>query len=131
MPRQRREMGSGAAPLQESSATAAAFSPSESEIATIAYQLWIDRGCPIGSDQEDWSQAEEMLKNAFAAQNDDRLTRSSIPSSDPRTEILAAFPWEGHWEIWEREWVCARWVWDVRASRVGVSGRARSALQAA
>lgn len=33
-----------------------------SETAKVAYQLWLDRGCPHGSDQEDWFRAEEILK---------------------------------------------------------------------
>src|ERR1035438_5130748 len=32
----------------------------EGEIATVAYQLWLDNGCPVGSDQEDWFRAEAM-----------------------------------------------------------------------
>lgn len=27
----------------------------------LAYRLWLERGCPIGSDQEDWFRAENML----------------------------------------------------------------------
>jgi hypothetical protein len=33
------------------------------EIAALAYQYWQERGCPIGSDQEDWLRAENELKN--------------------------------------------------------------------
>jgi hypothetical protein len=36
--------------------------PSQVEIAGVAYQLWLARGCPQGSDQEDWFRAEEVLK---------------------------------------------------------------------
>jgi hypothetical protein len=36
--------------------------PSQVEIAGVAYQLWLARGCPQGSDQEDWFRAEEILK---------------------------------------------------------------------
>jgi hypothetical protein len=58
---------------------------------------------------------------------EDLIRRPSVPCCNTRTEseILAEFPWEGHWEVWEREWVSARWVWDVRASRVGVSNQQR------
>jgi hypothetical protein len=117
----------------ESVKTAVIVSPTESEIATVAYQLWLKRGCPIGSDQEDWYRAEAMLKNALVVQCEDRFRSPSIPGCDTRTEseTLAEFPWEGHWEVWEREWVGARWVWDVRASRVGVSNRACLAGKAA
>lgn len=38
--------------------------PQESEIAVAAYYLWENRGCPMGSDQDDWFRAEEELKNA-------------------------------------------------------------------
>ena len=34
-----------------------------SEVAALAYQLWNDRGCPIGSPEEDWFQAETELKS--------------------------------------------------------------------
>jgi len=116
----------GMSTVFESVKAAATVSPTESEIATVAYQLWLERGCPIGSDQEDWYRAEAMLKNALVVQCEDRFRSPSIPGCDTRTEseTLAEFPWEGHWEVWEREWIGARWVWDVRASRVGVSSRA-------
>jgi hypothetical protein len=31
------------------------------KIEQLAYQLWLERGSPIGSDQEDWFRAEYML----------------------------------------------------------------------
>jgi hypothetical protein len=31
------------------------------KIEQLAYQLWLERGCPIGSDQKDWFRAENML----------------------------------------------------------------------
>jgi hypothetical protein len=33
------------------------------KIEELAYQLWLERGCPIGSDQDDWYRAENMLKS--------------------------------------------------------------------
>jgi hypothetical protein len=35
---------------------------SEQGVAALAYLFWQERGCPIGSDQEDWFRAEETLK---------------------------------------------------------------------
>jgi hypothetical protein len=35
----------------------------EPGIAELAYQLWLARGCPNGSDQEDWFIAESILKS--------------------------------------------------------------------
>jgi len=115
-------------PRQESTVTefvktAALVSPTESEIATVAYQLWLDSGCPIGSDQEHWFRAEAMLRNALDAKCADLSRRPSNPRRDTRTEFetVAEFTlerWEGHWEVWEREWSCARWVWDPPKSAV-------------
>ena len=31
-------------------------------VEAMAYQFWLQRGCPIGSDQEDWYRAEAELK---------------------------------------------------------------------
>jgi Protein of unknown function (DUF2934) len=43
-------------------------SPSEDEtaISVRAYQLWQERGCPEGSPEVDWYQAEEQLKTVKA-----------------------------------------------------------------
>jgi len=32
-------------------------------VEAMAYQLWLQRGCPSGSDQEDWYRAEAELKD--------------------------------------------------------------------
>src|ERR1035438_10681775 len=58
---------------------------------------------------------------------EDPFRRRAIPCLDTRTEseILAEFRWDGHWEVWEREWVAPRWVGDVCDSRVGVSNQQR------
>ncbi len=127
---QGREMGSDATALQDSTKTAATVSPTENEIAAVAYQLWLDRGCPHGSDPDDWFAAEAMLKNALVMKGEELPRRPPVPSFDARTqsEMLDEFAsevWqEGHWEVWEREWGGARWVLDVRDSGVGVSNRA-------
>ena len=109
--------------------TAGIVNPTENEIATVAYQLWLDSGCPIGSDQEHWFRAVAMLRKALVAKCEDLFSRPSIACCDTRTqsEMVEEFTsgrWEGHWEVWEREWGCARWVWDVRDSGVRVSNRA-------
>jgi hypothetical protein len=110
--------------VRESVKTAATVSPTEGDIATVAYQLWLDRGCPVASDQEDWFRAEAMLKNALVAKCEDLSRRPSIPRRDTRaeSEMLVEFRWEGHWEVWESEWGGARWVWDL--GHVEVSNRA-------
>ena len=40
----------------------AAETVQEPAIAARAYELWQERGCPNGSDQEDWFRAEQELK---------------------------------------------------------------------
>jgi len=142
MPRQGRRMGSDATALREEAPetissdgatmmperstvtecvkTAATVSPpTESEIATLAHQLWLDNGCRVGSDQEDWFRAETMLNNALVAKCEEMSRPPTISYCETGTEseMLVEFRWEGHWEVWEREWG-ARWVWDL-----GHSGR--------
>jgi hypothetical protein len=41
-------------------------SVNETAIAACAHNLWRRRGCPIGSDQEDWFRAEQELKRSSA-----------------------------------------------------------------
>jgi hypothetical protein len=100
--------------------------PTDNEIATVAYQLWLDSGCPGGSDQEHWFRAESLLRKKFIATCEDRPGRPWIPRCGARAEpeAFTLERWEGHWEVWEREWGGARWVWDVRDSGVRVSNRA-------
>jgi len=112
--------------LGESVKAETTVSPTESEIAAVAYQLWVNNGCPAGSDQEDWFRAEAMLKDALVAECDGPSRRASI-LRDTRTEsqVLVAFRWgvHGHWEVWESEWGGARWIWDEATPGVGVSNQ--------
>jgi hypothetical protein len=41
--------------------------PTQEQVAALAYQLWLQRGCPVGSDREDWFQAEAQLTVRQAA----------------------------------------------------------------
>jgi hypothetical protein len=147
MSRRGRRMGSDATVVQKSSQTtssnaaksmpekrtvnesviiATTVSPTESEIATVAYRLWLEHGCPVGSGQEDWFRAEAMLKNALVAKCEDLSGPPSIPRCDTPTEseMLVEFRWEGHWEVWESEWGGPRWVWDLATPGVEFSNRA-------
>jgi len=38
-------------------------------IALLAYQRWRERGCPIGSDLEDWFQAERDLQARISSRS--------------------------------------------------------------
>ena len=46
----------------ESPSTKTVVEENEQGVAALAYLFWQERGCPIGSDQEDWFRAEETLK---------------------------------------------------------------------
>jgi Protein of unknown function (DUF2934) len=46
----------------EPESASAVSEPDQESIATFAYHLWLARGCPHGSDQEDWFLAETILK---------------------------------------------------------------------
>ncbi len=48
--------------------------PSPETIAALAHELWVRRGCPQGSPEEDWYRAEEELKN--------RCTRAATASTN-------------------------------------------------
>ena len=84
------------------------------EIAAVAYQLWVHNGCRAGSDREDWYRAEAMLKDALAAKCEGLSRRPPISRCDTRAgfEMLAEFRYGGHWEVWESEWGGARWSWQ-------------------
>jgi hypothetical protein len=94
---------------------ASAIAPSEGDIAALAHQLWLDRGCPVGSSQEDWFRAEAALMTALVAKYGELLRGPSIDCSNTHmdSEIVVEFLGEGHWEVWEREWSGAHWVSDL------------------
>ena len=46
--------------------TTGGANPDHAAISALAHQLWMARGCPIGSDLEDWFLAEAMLKSQAA-----------------------------------------------------------------
>jgi hypothetical protein len=98
--------------------TAATIGPTESEIATLAYQLWQDNGCPVGSDKEDWFLAKALLKGELVAKRQDLAERPSVPCGDTPTEfeVLTEFRWEGFWVAWESEWGGPRWIRDLGTS---------------
>lgn len=38
--------------------------PATEEVAALAYQLWVERGSPHGSHEEDWYRAEQELRGS-------------------------------------------------------------------
>ncbi len=47
--------------LESKQANRSESSPAHQEIAALAYSLWQARGCPEGSPEEDWLNAERAL----------------------------------------------------------------------
>ena len=88
--------------------------PTENEIALLAYQLWQDNGCPAGSAQADWVEAEDLFNKAPAAQCKSPLNRPSVPRGQSRNDsgVMVEFRCQGHWEVWESEWGGAHWICD-------------------
>jgi hypothetical protein len=61
MAKHRRQVAPKVATSHESQPTSTG--PDAAKIAALAYQLWLERGCPIGSDQDDWFRAESILQS--------------------------------------------------------------------
>jgi hypothetical protein len=47
--------------VSEASASSVEARPTYEDIASLAYALWQQRGCPEGSSEEDWFKAEQEL----------------------------------------------------------------------
>ena len=54
-------LAQAAAPALEQETTAQAGRSENQEIARLAYSYWEERGCPIGSPEQDWLRAEYEL----------------------------------------------------------------------
>jgi len=39
------------------------------EIANLAYRLWLERGCPDGTPEEDWFRAEQQIQTGSSTIN--------------------------------------------------------------
>jgi hypothetical protein len=61
----------------------------EHTIRTKAHELWILRGCPKGSPEEDWDQAERLLR-AEAARRSGVAQEPTRDTSDPANEPAPA-----------------------------------------
>ena len=49
-------------PQHPTLAGSAKGAPVEAHVAKLAYELWSERGCPDGSPEHDWFQAETLLR---------------------------------------------------------------------
>jgi len=58
------KLGSAIRKISEVGGSQASHAPTitnDDAIRTLAHELWLKRGCPIGSPEEDWFQAERAL----------------------------------------------------------------------
>jgi hypothetical protein len=53
----------------------------EQAVRAKAHQLWVDRGCPIGSAEADWYEAERLLREATSMPS---VPTQPAASSKPR-----------------------------------------------
>lgn len=63
----KRAKAAAEAPAPESDTAPLAHEPTQEEIAKLAYQFWIERGCQHGHDLEDWERAERELRARYQA----------------------------------------------------------------
>jgi hypothetical protein len=49
-------------PTRETTLATMAETAQSADIATLAYQLWLARGCPEGSPEVDWYEAERKVR---------------------------------------------------------------------
>jgi len=60
--------------------------PEHRSIGELAYHLWQARGCPEGSAEQDWLDAEKQLKSAPRAAEPRAATPTASASSGQRTD---------------------------------------------
>jgi Protein of unknown function (DUF2934) len=51
------------APAELTSKSSSPAQLNEQDVANLAYQRWVERGCPQGSPEEDWFVAERELQS--------------------------------------------------------------------
>ena len=70
--------------------------PEHRSVGELAYQLWQDRGCPDGTAEQDWLDAERQLRagrqgagrqgagrQALTSEATDTALKDTFPASDP------------------------------------------------
>lgn len=63
--------------------------PENRTVGELAYQLWQARGCPVGTAEQDWLDAERQLRTALpttpatTSKAVDEALKKTFPASDP------------------------------------------------
>ena len=71
--------------------------PEHRSIGELAYRLWQARGCPDGTAEQDWLEAEKQLRGprpvrAQSSEAVDDSLKSTFPASDPPASHLPDVP---------------------------------------
>ena len=66
--------------------------PTHDAIARQAYELWQNRGCPVGQDTELWLEAERQLKGGGQAAFTERVKAETAAESVVEFNITPAVP---------------------------------------
>jgi hypothetical protein len=99
--------------------------PSEKgSIGQHAYQLWLDRGCPEGTAEQDWLDAERQLRAAQPSSQtsqavDDSL-KNTFPASDPPATQIPDAPPSNAEEKWKAAGISRK-----TSSRGGATARTK------
>lgn len=73
----------------------------QDSIKELAYHLWLQRGRPHGTSEQDWLEAESQLRNGSASASTqtsstqsslDQALSDSFPASDPPASHLVDLP---------------------------------------
>jgi Protein of unknown function (DUF2934) len=59
----------------------------QESVRLLAYQFWMERGCPVGSPEVDWEKAQELLRTAHHASAQVSAQQGAAPA--PELEIPA------------------------------------------
>ncbi len=63
---------------------AAPHKPAHDRIAMRAYEKWLSRGCPHGTDQQDWLEAEAELAAEMSRTGGAHAMRPATPAPAPQ-----------------------------------------------
>jgi hypothetical protein len=77
MPKQTTRSGTSATDYQQGENRTLQHEQTEAGVAKLAYHLWLQRGSPEGSPEEDWYRAENMLQTGTAVSATASAHRSS------------------------------------------------------
>ena len=69
-------------PVADAPAVGVDMEAMREQIEVLAYQLWLPRGCPVGSPEVDWLRAEEEMRNGHS--------RKELPRATPGLAVKRA-----------------------------------------